>query len=101
MLEQYVPDKSSFNASYEQIVKLLIENEDVNVNAKDDYGYTALCYAAVKGKKLHYINISDATKLSSARLSSDLARARGLSARLGSAQAIFEPARVLKIQLGF
>ena len=38
---------------------------------------------------------SDATELSSARLSSDLARARGLSARLGSAQAIFEPAQVL------
>lgn len=33
----------------EEIVKLLIDNEDVNVNAKDDYGYTALCYAAVKG----------------------------------------------------
>ena len=37
---------------------------------------------------------SDVSELSSARLSSDLARARGLSARLSSARAIFEPARV-------
>ena len=43
---------------------------------------------------------SDASELCLARLSSDLARARGLSARLSSAWAIFEPARVQKIQLG-
>ena len=40
------------------------------------------------------LNISDVSELSSARLSSDLARARDLSARLSSARAIFEPARV-------
>ena len=40
---------------------------------------------------------SDAPKLSSTRLSSDSARARGLPARLGSARAFFEPARIVKI----
>ena len=34
----------------EDVVRLLIDNEDANVNAKDDYGYTALFYAALKGK---------------------------------------------------
>ena len=53
--------------------------------------------------RMEYVHqiVSDATELSSARLSSDLARARGLSARLSSARAIFESARVPKIQLGF
>ncbi len=37
---------------------------------------------------------SDASELSSARLSTDSARARGFSARLGSAREIFEPARL-------
>ena len=36
---------------------------------------------------------SDATEFSSARLSLDLARARGLLARLSSARAIFESAQ--------
>ena len=40
------------------------------------------------------VKSSDVSELSSARLSSDLARARDLSARLSSARAIFEPARV-------
>ena len=35
----------------DEIVKLLIENEEVDINAKDGYGYTALCYAALKGLK--------------------------------------------------
>ena len=39
----------------EEIVKLLIDNEEVIVNAKDDYGYTALCYAALKGLKLSFL----------------------------------------------
>ena len=43
------------------------------------------------------VNISDASELSSARFSSDSARAEGLSARLGSAREIFEPARLAKI----
>ena len=42
---------------------------------------------------------SDASKLSSALLSSDSARAGGFSARLGSAREIFEPARLAKIGL--
>lgn len=33
----------------EEMVRLLIENEEVNLNTEDDYGYTALCYAALKG----------------------------------------------------
>ena len=37
----------------DEIVKLLIENEEVDVNAKDDYGYTALCYAALKGSNYY------------------------------------------------
>ena len=48
-----------------------------------------------------YLITSVATEFSSARLSLDLAQARGLSARLSSAREIFEPARVPKIQLGF
>ena len=40
--------------------------------------------------------ISDASELSSARFSSDSARAGGFSARLGSAREIFEPARLEK-----
>ena len=39
------------------------------------------------------LRISVTTEFSSARLSSDLAQAAGLPARLGSARAIFEPAR--------
>ena len=45
------------------------------------------------------VNISVATEFSSARLSSDLARAGGLSARFGSAREISKPARVSKIGL--
>ena len=40
---------------------------------------------------------SDASELSSARFSSDSARARGFPARLGSARDSFEPARLVKI----
>ena len=40
---------------------------------------------------------SDASELSSARLSSDSARARSFSARLGSAREIFEPARLANL----
>ena len=43
------------------------------------------------------IETSDASELSSARLSSDSARAGGLSARLGSAREIFRPARLEKL----
>ena len=32
-----------------EMVKILFENEEVDVNIEDDYGYTALCYAALKG----------------------------------------------------
>ena len=53
---------------------------------------TLLC-SNFQEKKL-YLNISDASELSSARLSSDSARAGGFSARLGSAREIFEPARL-------
>ena len=31
------------------MVKIILENEEVDVNIEDDYGYTALCYAALKG----------------------------------------------------
>ena len=43
------------------------------------------------------IKSSDASELSSARFSSDSARARGFPARLGSARDILEPARLPKI----
>ena len=51
-------------------------------------------FKAGRKRNLHNLFSSDATKFSSARLSLDLAQARGLLAQLGSA--IFEPARVLK-----
>ena len=51
--------------------------------------------------KIKWVLTRDATEFSSAWLSSDLAQARGLSARLSSAREIFESARVPKIQLGF
>ena len=38
----------------EEMVRLLIENEEVNLNTEDDYGYTALCYAALKGLLFWY-----------------------------------------------
>ena len=44
-----------------------------------------------------YLICSDASELSSARLSSDSARAGGLSARLGSAREIFELACLSKL----
>ena len=43
------------------------------------------------------LSSSDESELSSARIQLELARARGFSARLGSARGIFEPARVLEI----
>ena len=46
----------------------------------------------------YYINSSVVSELSSARLSSDSARAGGLPARLGSARAFFEPARIVKMK---
>ena len=33
----------------DEMVKIILENEEVDVNIEDDYGYTALCYAALKG----------------------------------------------------
>ena len=33
----------------DEMVKIILENEEVDVNVEDDYGYTALCYAALKG----------------------------------------------------
>ena len=45
------------------------------------------------------ISSSDASELGSAQFSSDSARAGGFSARLGSARAIFEPARLAKFGL--
>ena len=47
----------------------------------------------------HQITTSVATEFSSARLSSDLARAGGLPARLGSARAVFGASSVGKILL--
>ena len=35
----------------DEMVKIILENEEVDVNIEDDYGYTALCYAALKGKR--------------------------------------------------
>ncbi len=35
----------------DEMVKIILENEEVDVNIEDDYGYTALCYAALKGNK--------------------------------------------------
>ena len=36
----------------DEMVKIILENEEVDVNIEDDYGYTALCYAALKGNNL-------------------------------------------------
>jgi len=45
-----------------------------------------------------HLPTSDAPELSSARLSSDSARAGGRPARLGLACAFFEPPRIVKMQ---